>query len=414
MAAIDTDTLPADEAEAFRARCRAFLDDNVDTPDNSAGSEPPDDPDGSVGVAEGKAFQAKLADAGLAGMIHPKEYGGAGLTAAHEKIWREEAAKSPPPTAQLTISHGMCMPMLSEYGTDEQKARFLADNISAKTLWCQMFSEPGAGSDVASLQTRAVLDGDEWTLNGQKVWTTLAHLCDYGVIIARTDPSAPKHRGISMFIVDMNAPGVEIRRIRQIDGGARFNEIFFTDVRIPKSWQLGPLNEGWRLATAMLMYERVAIGTGQTSGIRTPRYDTCVAEAQRRGSHTDPTIRQGLMDLYTREVCMSLVAMRTRAELQAGRTPGPGGSLGKLAGAMAARCYRDLSMRIVGADGQAWAAEGGEEWAMNAIGTLSSGIAGGTNEIQRNIIGDRVLGLPREPSVDKDTPFNDLKVGTQP
>jgi alkylation response protein AidB-like acyl-CoA dehydrogenase len=216
-----------------------------------------------------------------------------------------------------------------------------------------------------------------------------------------------------MFIVDMKAPGVEIRRIRQIDGGARFNEIFFTDVRVPKSWQLGPLDEGWRLATAMLMYERVAIGTGQTSGIRTDRYDTCVAEAQRRGLSADPTIRQPLMELYTREVCMSLVAMRTRAELQAGRTPGPGGSLGKLAGAMAARIYRDLSMQIVGADGQAWDRDGGEEWAMNAIGTLSSGIAGGTNEIQRNIIGDRVLGLPREPSMDKDVPFSELKVGTQ-
>ncbi|MCP5025829.1 MAG: dehydrogenase [Actinomycetia bacterium] len=413
MAETDTDTLPADEADSFRARCRAFLDEHVGSPDNAATAEPPDDPDGSVGVAEGKAFQAELAEAGLAGLIYPAEYGGAGLTNAHDRIWREEAAQTPPPTAQLTISHGMCMPMLAEYGTDDQKAQFLADNIAAKTVWCQMFSEPGAGSDVASLQMRAVLDGDEWTLNGQKVWTTLAHLCDYGIVIARTNPSAPKHRGITMFIVDMNAPGVEIRRIQQIDGGARFNEIFFTDVRIPKSWQLGPLDEGWRLATAMLMYERVAIGTGQTSGIRTPRFDTCAAEAQRRGSHTDPAIRQSLMDLYSREVCMSLVAMRTRAELQAGRTPGPGGSLGKLAGAMAARVYRDLSLQIVGADGQAWAEDGGEEWAMNAISTLASGIAGGTNEIQRNIIGDRVLGLPREPSLDKDTPFADLQVGTQ-
>ena len=161
-------------------------------------------------MAQNKAFQGLLADAGLAGITYPKEYGGAGLTKAHEAIWREEYSKYPEMTTQLTISHGMCLPMLSEYGTDEQKELYVADNIAARTVWCQMFSEPGAGSDVASLQTRADLDGDEWIINGQKVWTTLAHVCDYGVVIARTDHEVPKHAGISMFIVDMRDPAIAV------------------------------------------------------------------------------------------------------------------------------------------------------------------------------------------------------------
>jgi len=215
-----------------------------------------------------------------------------------------------------------------------------------------------------------------------------------------------------MFIVDMRAPGVEIRPIHQIDGGMRFNEIFFTDVRIPIDHQLGPLNEGWRLATAMLMYERVAIGTGQQGGVRHERSDDLIEEARARGRSDDPRIRQDLMRLYADEVCMSLMGLRTRAEAEAGRTPGPGGSLGKLAGARIAARYRDLSLAIVGPAAVAWEGDGpGGGWARGALTTLSSSIAGGTNEIQRNIIGDRVLGLPREPSVDKDLPFRDLDLG---
>ena len=317
-------------------------------------------------------------------------------------------------TAQLTISQGMCMPMVNEYGTDLQKDLYLSKLLSAEEVWCQMFSEPGAGSDVASLQTRAVRDGDEWVLNGQKVWTTLAHLCDRGIVIARTDPSAIKHAGISMFIVDMNAPGVEIRPINQIDGGQRFNEIFFTDVRIPADHLIPPENDGWRLATAMLMYERVAIGTGQAQGVQHQRADILMGQARKVGLEGDATVRQDLMKLYSREVCLSLTAMITRARLQAGQTPGPGGSLGKLAGAYIGEIYRDLSLRLQGPAAVAWAADGdGGKWALGALSTLSGKIAGGTNEIQKNIIGDRVLGLPREPAVDRGVPFNELKVGTQ-
>ncbi|MEM9562402.1 MAG: acyl-CoA dehydrogenase family protein [Actinomycetota bacterium] len=405
-------TATTDDLEAFRARCIAFLEQHA----TQAPADGEADPRGELALAAAREFQAKLADAGLAGLRYPTEYGGQGLTDEHEAVWREEAGRFPLMTRQLSITHGMCLPMLDEYGTEEQRAAYEAKVIRAEEVWCQMFSEPGAGSDVASLQTRAVRDGDEWILNGQKVWTTLAHLCDRGIIIARTDPSQPKHRGISMFIIDMRAPGVEIRPIHQIDGGMRFNEIFLTDVRVPVDHQIGPLNEGWRLATAMLMYERVAIGTGQQGGITHERTDRLMGEARVRGRNTDPMIRQDLMRLYTAEVCQSLGAMRTRAEVEAGKTPGPSGSLGKLAGARIAGLQRDLSMAIVGVDGIGWTGGDGADggvWAKECVATFASGIAGGTNEIQRNIIGERVLGLPREPSVDKDLPFAELRVGTQ-
>ena len=244
-----TDAAPTETEDEFRARCQAFLAEHA----TGLEFELPD-PRGANELEAAKAFQQKVAAAGLAGATYPKVYGGQGLPKSYDRIWREEYAKHHDMTSQLTISHGMCVPMLAEYGTDEQKKAYLPDAIAARTVWCQMFSEPGAGSDVASLQAKAVLDGEEWTLNGQKVWTTLAHVSDYGIVVARTNPEVPKHAGISMFIVDMNAPGVEKRAIHQIDGGLHFNEVFFTDVRLPKTALIGELNAGWRLATAMLMY----------------------------------------------------------------------------------------------------------------------------------------------------------------
>jgi alkylation response protein AidB-like acyl-CoA dehydrogenase len=398
-----------EEAEAFRQRCRAFLDEHA----NGIDIDGPD-PRGEKSLAGARVFQQALVDAGLAGLTYPTEYGGQGLTQAHERIWREEYASRPNMTVQLTISHGMALPMLAEYGTHEQKAQFLAKNISAEELWCQMFSEPGAGSDVASLQSRAVLDGDEWLLNGQKVWTTLAHACEYGIVIARTDPEQTKHRGITMFIVDMHAPGIEIRPINQIDGGMHFNEIFFTDVRIPKDWQVGDLNDGWRLATSMLMYERVAIGAGATSGVTHTTADWLIKTAQKNGLIDDPVMRQELMKLYCHESAKSLVSMRTRAEMKAGKTPGPGGSLGKLHGALISRMARSLAMEVVGPAAAAWEEEdeAARQYQRTVLSSFQASIAGGTDEIQKNIIGDRVLGLPREPSADKDVPFKDLLVGS--
>ncbi|MDG1845512.1 MAG: acyl-CoA dehydrogenase family protein [Acidimicrobiales bacterium] len=401
--------LSDDELSTFRERCRVFLDEYAT---GIILSEP--DPRDHKTMAQNKAFQGLLADAGLAGLTYPKEYGGAGLTKAHETIWREEYSKYPEMTSQLTISHGMCLPMLHEYGSEQQKQTYVGDNIAARTVWCQMFSEPGAGSDVASLQTRAELDGDEWIINGQKVWTTLAHVCEYGIVIARTNPEVPKHTGISMFIVKMDAPGIEIRPIHQIDGGMHFNEVFFSDLRIPKDNLLGALHEGWRLATAMLMYERVAIGTGSAGGISTPHTKRLIEHAQKNGRIQEPVLRQKLMKLHCEETAKSLVSMRTRAELKAGQTPGPGGSLGKLHGSKILRDVRSLVNELVGMETDAWVeGDRGRWWGRLILGSFQAGIAGGTDEIQKNIIGDRVLGLPREPSVDKGIPFNELKVGTQ-
>ena len=403
--------LTEDQAEAFRRRCRAFLDEHATGLREARGAS---NDRGAALMAGAKAFQGALASSGLAGLVYPSEFGGAGLTKAHDRIWREVYREYPDMTSELTISHGMCLPVLNDFGTPEQKRRFLPDNIAGRAVWCQMFSEPGAGSDVASLQTRAERDGDEWVINGQKVWTTLAHLSDHGILIARTNPDAPKHAGISMFILDMNAPGVDIRPIHQIDGGKHFNEVFFTDVRIPADWLVGTLNNGWNQATAMLMYERVAIGTGSTSGVSHPNADRLIDDATKLGKVGDPNLRQALMRLYAEETTKSLVSMRTRAEMQAGKTPGPGGSLGKLHGAKIARMLRSITSDVHGPSLVAY--DEGDRNSLLARGVLTSfsaNIAGGTDEIQKNIIGDRVLGLPREPAVDTKVPFKELKVGTQ-
>ena len=404
--------MPTDQPDldAFRTRCRTFLDEHATGLSTCA-----DDSLEEAGrrrVEESRAFLMAASEAGLAGIIYPAEYGGQGLDIEHDKVWREERANHPDMTMEYNISHGMCLPMLNEYGSTAQKEAHLSDVISGRSLWCQMFSEPGAGSDVASLQMKAERDGDTWVLNGQKVWTTLAHLGHYGITIARTDPSVAKHAGISMFIVPLDAPGVEIRPIHQIDGGRRFNEVFFTDVAVPLENLLGELNNGWNMATAMLMYERVVIGTGSSSGIQHEFADELIEAATERGRITDPVIRQGLMHLYTMETCRSLVAMRTRADLKAGKTPGPGGSLGKLLATQITILNRELSMNIVGPSSIAWEEPEGFHWARRCLGSVVLGIAGGTTEIQKNIIGDRVLGLPRDLSVDRGVPFNELKVST--
>lgn len=396
-----SDVLTESEAAEFREKVRTFLSEHTD---HAAARN----------IDMQKAYFSKLADAGLAGMTISSEYGGAGLTRKHDAIFREEVSNFPFMGGDFIISHGMCQPVLDDYGTEEQKKKYLADNIAGNTMWCQMFSEPGAGSDVASLQSKAERDGDEFILNGQKVWTTLAHVSDYAVLIARTDPEAVKHAGISMFILDLRSEGVEIRPINQIDGGQHFNEVFFTDVRIPAENLLGELNNGWNQATAMLMYERVAIGTVGAGKINTPNFKMLRKAAEDAGKLEDRNVRQDLAKIYSMEMTKSLVAMRTRAEMKAGKTPGPGGSLGKLFGSVIQWRMREILMNIAGPGSMAWDAADaqGGELQKQTVGSFSSSIAGGTDEIQRNIIGDRVLGLPRDISVDRGVAFKDLKVGT--
>ena len=394
------------EKDLFRSKIESFFSEqNTQTDQSQDGIGDAD----TTSLDKAKSFQMDLSQAGLAGITFPEEYGGAGLSDTHQEIFNEVSASWHMPTSPLSISHGMCLPMLNQFGTHEQKLRFMPDNISGKTIWCQLFSEPGAGSDVASLSTRAVLDGDQWVINGQKVWTSGAHYCDYGLVVARTDPSLPKHRGLTMFIVDMSDPAVEIRPLKQISGGSGFNEVFFTDLHIPKNFQLGELNQGWNLAISMLMFERVSIGAS-AGGLNTDRSPDLIRLAQDSGQANDPIIRQKLTDLWIKEKIKGFIGQRIRDAVSAGQVPGPEGSIAKLNGALIARLVRDTSISLVKAEAQAWdtESENGEQWANACLGAAGISIAGGTDEVQRNIIGERVLGLPKEPDPFKGAAWEDV------
>ncbi len=394
------------EKDLFRSKIESFFSEqNTQTDQSQDGIGDAD----TTSLDKAKSFQMDLSQAGLAGITFPEEYGGAGLSDTHQEIFNEVSASWHMPTSPLSISHGMCLPMLNQFGTHEQKLRFMPDNISGKTIWCQLFSEPGAGSDVASLSTRAVLDGDQWVINGQKVWTSGAHYCDYGLVVARTDPSLPKHRGLTMFIVDMSDPAVEIRPLKQISGGSGFNEVFFTDLHIPKNFQLGELNQGWNLAISMLMFERVSIGAS-AGGLNTDRSPDLIRLAQDSGQANDPIIRQKLTDLWIKEKIKGFIGQRIRDAVSAGQVPGPAGSIAKLTGALIARLARDTSISLVKAEAQAWDTENenGEQWANACLGAAGISIAGGTDEVQRNIIGERVLGLPKEPDPFKGAAWEDV------
>ena len=399
------------ELAAFRLEVRKFLAEHA--PKRAARGDDDGLPyEASVAdLATQKRFQAALADAGLAGITWPKPWG-PGLTPEHQRVFNEEAAGYELPTTAYVIGLGMVIPTMIEFGTDSQRERYVAKALRGEEIWSQLFSEPGAGSDVASLQMRAERDGDEWILNGQKVWTTGAQLSDFGAVIARTNPDNPKHRGITMFIIDFKAPGVDIRPLRQMNGGSGFNEVFFTDVRVPDANRIGEVDDGWRCAIAMLMNERVAIGAGGGGG-RNDGVKPLVDLARRRGVLDDPVVRQGIADVYIRTQIMRYIGQRTRAAVKAGKAPGPEGSIAKLAGALLTRRTSDLGIAIAGAGGQAWEDKRESRWALGVLSAPAARIAGGTDEVQRNIIGERVLGLPKEPQVDRDIPFKELKVGTQ-
>src|SRR2546421_8357478 len=400
------------ELAEFRLKVRSFLAEHAPRRAARRDDEGPEFEATVADLATRKPFPAALADAGLAGLTWPKPWG-PGLTAEHQRVFNEEATGYELPTTSYIIGLGMVIPTMIEFGTDDQRGRYVAKALRGEEIWSQLFSEPGAGSDVASLQMRAVRDGDEWILNGQKVWTTGAQLSDFGAVIARTNPENPKHRGITMFIVDLQAPGVEIRPLRQMNGGSGFNEVFFTDVRIPDTNRIGAVGDGWRCAIAMLMNERVAIGSGGGGG-RSVGVKPLVDLARRRGMLDHPVVRQGIADVYIRSQILGYIGQRTRAAVKAGKAPGPEGSIAKLAGALLARRTSDLGIAIAGPGGQAWEAQRESRWALSVLSAPASRIAGGTDEVQRNIIGERVLGLPKEPQVDRDVPFKDLRGGTQP
>jgi alkylation response protein AidB-like acyl-CoA dehydrogenase/AcrR family transcriptional regulator len=402
------------ELAEFRQRVRAWLTENAE-PKRAASDDDEGDAEFVVDLGAAKAFQAKLYDAGLAGLTWSKDVGGQGLSQEFQKVFNEEASNFSLPNGPFTIGLGMVMPTIIEYGTDEQKERYVRKALRGEEIWSQLFSEPGAGSDVASLQTKAVRDGDEWTINGQKVWTTGAQHSDFGAIIARTNPDAPKHRGISMFIVSFSQPGVNVVPLKQMNGGSGFNEVFFDDVKVPHSAMVGPQDEGWRCAIAMLANERVAIGTGNAAAKGDTGIGPLVNLARERGMLGDRLVRQAIADIYIRARIQGFSGLRVRSALQAGKQPGPEASIQKLASPGIAKRKAELGMILAGAGSIAWDpdAKRGDKWAKAMTSYPSSRIAGGTDEIQRNIIGERVLGLPKEPQVDRDQPFKELRVGTQ-
>lgn len=407
------------EAE-FRAKCRAWLEKNATPLD-------PDDPAASImGEAEmetagvikaAKAWQAKKFDAGWAVLTWPKEYGGQGLGRMEQIIWNQEEAKFKVPLNLYVIGHGMLGPTLMAHGTEEQKKRFLPDMARGQEIWCQLFSEPAAGSDLAGLRTTAVRDGDEWVINGQKIWSTGAHYSDWGMIVTRTDPDVPKHKGLTYFIVDMRSPGVEARPIKQINGGAAFNEVFFTDVRIPDANRLGKVGDGWHVALTTLMNERVAIGAGGGSG-GFRRLLELARKSRRNGRPAieDAAVRQKLADFYILSKGLQFTGYRTLSAISRGATPGPEGSISKAIGAPFAQQMASFAMELQGAVGGLLddsVAPDDALWQESYLASPGIRIAGGTDEVLRNIIAERVLGLPPEIRVDKDKPFREIPTGPQ-
>lgn len=349
-------------------------------------------------LAEAQAWAAKVFDAGFGWITGPERYGGRALGREYDRRWRSiQARYETPPQTVFGIGLGMVAPTILAHANEEVRQRYLRAMHRGEIVGCQLFSEPAAGSDLAGLQTRAIRDGDEWVLNGQKVWTSYAHMADIGEIICRTDPDAPKHKGLTGFVIDMHAPGVEVRPLRQMTGGSSFNEVFLTDVRVHDSHRLGDVNGGWSVALTTLMNERAAIGGG---GMGSAKHMTLLTELIRRsGLVSDPLIRQHLAEVIIHNRVASYTNLRAMAKIKAGQAPGPEMSIAKLSMTQNLVRICDLASEVLGpeliADSGRW---GTYTWAELVLGVPGVRVAGGTDEVLRNIIGERVLGLPKEPS----------------
>ena len=400
------------------------------------------DPDLAVGE-----WWELLGLSGWATPTWPEQWFGHGLSRDEANVVGREIAKFGALTAPAGLGLLLAGPTIVAHGTDEQRQRFLPDIVTGKKAWCQLFSEPGAGSDLAGLQAKAVADGDEWIVNGQKVWTSGAQAADLGMLLARTDADVPKHRGISYFALDMHQPGIDIRPLREMTGRALFNEVFMTDCRVADADLLGGLNNGWAVANTTLANERAGLGAGgggavggaipgtkagylekragdftdgrgrsRAGGALATRGSTFLIDvAKDNGAITDATIRQDLMRLYTMNEIARYTNLRAKAAKAAGRGPGPEANTAKLAMSRITKLSRDLGPRILGAHGQLTGESAPLHGMITELTLFAPAVSiyGGSDEIQKNIIGERVLGLPSEPRFDKDLPFKDLKVGTQ-
>lgn len=402
------------EEAAYREKVRAFLDANAERKEPGKLFQVAYGQDNLVAIA--KEWQAKKYAAGFAGITMAKEYGGQGGTAMQQVIYNQEESNYLVPRGVYEIGLGMCIPTMLAYATEEQKQRYAGPALRGEEIWCQLFSEPSAGSDLAGLRTRCVKDGDDWIINGQKIWTSGAHFSDYGVIVTRSDPTQPKHKGLTYFFLDMKSPGVEVRRIKQISGVSNFNEVFFTDVRIPDSQRLGAVGDGWKVSITTLMNERLAVG--QTPP---PDFDEIFAlardlELEDGPAIQDSDVRGRLADWYVQQQGLKYSQFRTMTALSRGETPGPESSITKIVSANKRQQIAQYAMDLMEAGGAVHDAETAPMRAMFQDSLLSSPsgrIAGGTDEILRNIISERVLGLPADIRVDKDVPFDKLPTGAK-
>jgi len=411
---MDFDDTP--EEAAYRQKVRAWIDANAPKALEaelrragfaSSGVESVDP------MAASTAWQKKKAEAGWACLHWPKEYGGAGASPIERVIWSQEEGAYGALSSQFIIGHGMCGPTMMAWASEEDKQKRLPPLASGEEIWCQLFSEPAGGSDLAGLRTRAepASDGSgDWIVNGQKIWTSGAQVSDWGLLITRTDSSVPKHKGLTMFFLSMKTPGVEVRPIKQANGQSGFNEVYFTDVRIPDSQRLGAVGQGWEVSLTTLMNERLSIGSGMSSGFP-ELFNFCLeAEIDGRPAVDDAGVRSRLATFAVRQSGLKYTGMRALTALSKGETPGPENSIGKL---VAGSTMQELAMFALDLQGQAGVVMD-EDAPQNArfqgmlLRSPATRIEGGSDEILRNIIGERVLGLPGDIRVDKNVPFRDI------
>ena len=402
---------------AFRAEVRAWISANgpkhleaelkQSTFGNSGLSS--EDP-----MAAAKAWQAKKAQAGWACLHWPKEYGGRGATPIERVIWGQEEGAYGTLGGTFIIGHGMCGPTLMAWASEDQKRQLLPPMAAGDEIWCQLFSEPAGGSDLAGLRTRAEPANDgtgDWIIRGQKIWTSGAHYSDYGIVITRTDPDVPKHKGLTMFWLSMKTPGIEIRPIKQANGQSGFNEVFFTDVRIPDAQRLGSVGQGWTVSLTTLMNERLSIGSGMPTGFP-ELFDYCLNLQTEDGPAADnPMVRSRLAQYAVRASGLKYTGMRAISALSKGETPGPENSIGKL---VAGASMQELAMFALDLQGETGVlndpahAEAAQKFQAMLLRSPATRVEGGTDEILRNIIAERVLGLPGDIRVDKDVAFKDI------
>ena len=409
---MDFDDTP--EEATFRAGVRAFLDKNAKRREPGAGMVYRAGNEDPEFRKKAKDWQAKKADAGYAGITWSKDWGGRGGTPIQQVIYDQEEAKYAVPRGLFDIGLGMCIPTICTWGTQAHRERFARKALRGEEVWCQLFSEPAAGSDLAGLRTRSVRDGDSWVINGQKIWTSGAHRADWGVLVTRSDPNAPKHKGLTYFFLDMKSPGIEIRRIKQISGASHFNEVYFTDVRIPDSQRLGGVGGGWGVAITTLMNERLTSGD-----LRGPDFEEIFELARHVPLENglaieSAAVRERLADIYVKTQGVRLTRFRTMTALSRGETPGPENSIGKLVNAPKAQEIASFAMDLMDAGGAVLEPDAVPMRAAFQEALLYSPggrIAGGSDEILRNIIAERVLGLPADVRVDKDLPFDQLPSG---